>query len=58
MIKVMKSREMPAGDGEWAPAVTFGEATRHDLRLRVEFEVREIPASPVLFALICIHISC
>jgi hypothetical protein len=38
--------------------VTFGEATRHDLRLRVEFEVREIPASPVLFALICIHISC
>lgn len=33
---------------DWVAEVTFGKATRHDLRLRVEFELSAIPASPVL----------
>lgn len=33
---------------EWVPELTFEKATRHDLRLRVEFEVAALPAGPVL----------
>ncbi|MCX6875963.1 MAG: metallophosphoesterase [Verrucomicrobia bacterium] len=33
---------------DWVPAVTFEKATRHDLRLRVAFELKTLPATPVL----------
>ena len=45
-VQVSLAKSPTAAD--WVPSVTFEKATRHDLRLRVEFEVKTLPASPVL----------
>jgi len=44
---VLVTADKAAETKDWVAEVTFEKATRHDLRLRVEFELSAIPTSPV-----------
>ncbi|MCX6866026.1 MAG: metallophosphoesterase [Verrucomicrobia bacterium] len=47
-MPVLVTADKAVETNNWVPSVTFDKATRHDLRLRVEFNVAEIPSGPVL----------
>lgn len=46
--RVLVTADKAAETTAWAPVVTFDKATRHDLRLRAEFDLPAVPAATVL----------
>lgn len=44
---VMVTADKAAETKDWSPSVTFDKAARHDLRMRVEFDLTAVPAGPV-----------
>lgn len=55
--KVLVTASKSPAAADWKPEVSFDKAGRYPLRLRVQFEVKQLPASPVLVLKKPPHIS-